>query len=46
MNCYYLKSLKLCTENEGIRYSLNDEQYDIGMAAQDCVQCSTTFDTD
>ena len=36
MNCYYLQSLKICTENEGIQYSLNDEQFDISMEAQDC----------
>ena len=36
MNCYYLQSLKLCTENEGIPYSLNDEQFDIDMESQDC----------
>ena len=36
MNCYYLQSLKLCTENEEIPYSLNDEQFDISMEAQEC----------
>ena len=38
MNCYYLQSLKLCTKNEGIPYSLNDEQFDIDMESQDCAK--------
>ena len=45
MNCYYIQSLKLCTEKEGIPYSLNDDQFDIGMDSQDCAQCSSTLIT-
>ena len=36
MNCYYLQSRR--TKNEGIPYSLNDEQFDIGMESQDRAQ--------
>ena len=48
MNCYHLQSLKICTENEGIQYSHNDEQFDISMEAQDCalqhfIQLRTVF---
>ena len=36
-------TINLNTENEDIPYSLNDEQFNIGMESQDCALCSTTF---
>ena len=42
MNCYYFQSPKLCTENEGIHYSLNDDNLILAMATLLCL-CERLF---